>query len=397
MNKIIILGICFLISSLMLTGCVTEQQEGFQYRGVHTWVSTFLPDINYGFNQQDADIMNDWGANCISISITWAGLDHSDYSNGFEPDEQVIGNWQTGEGYSELSLERLHSYVDMAESNGLKTILVAQPISEHAHDSTTDWAQKYGSDFITFNTQPGNTPIPGLDRFCNFLKFITKEFPNSAIVPWHFPYHKDANSVTDEVKEEFYSVTLPTMLEAIRKVDPDRDVFLYPLQQGLGYVDGKHTPTAGYNDIPYIEGDEHVYYGMNSHDGYINVPEGSRWGHIARVGEQWSYDMEEFNRQWQPAVDFKEKHPKAKLVCTEWIGIAVQPDNPICETCGDRPIDQTRLDWSNAMFEKAEELEMSWTYWGYLHCPMGPNIAENPFNKEDCSESEIAELIDEWL
>jgi hypothetical protein len=107
--------------------------------------------------------------------------------------------------------------------------------------------------------------------------------------------------------------------------------------------------------------------------------------------------MIEFNRQWQPAVDFKEAHPKAKLICTEWIGLSVQTYSG-CSSCGDRPVKQSRLDWAEEMFKKANELDLSWCYWSYVHMPLPGSSyihAENPI-ESDGSENIMSQIIKEY-
>ena len=376
------------------------------FRGVTAYIMSFRPGENYGIDQTDIDRFIRWGCNCVRIPCTWAGLDGSDYSNGLEPDEFVVGNPDTGEGYSSLSAGRLHSVVDLIEQNGLSVWLGFQPIKRNPYNDPYDWVQKYGNSFIVYNEQPTypgypQTPLPGRERYMNFLRWICNEFPNVHIDPWLFPYHMQGNLLPNpSIEYNFYHVTQPDLMQAIRQADidagrPPRQIMLHPLIQGLWTnEDGKRRITGGlYPGLqPFYPDDPDVFYGFNTHDGDIG-----NCGGIARVNDRWDYDYDVLNDNWNGAVLFKQNHPTAKLMCQEWIGLVVHPTD-ICPTCGERPINQSRVDWVKAMWDKGISLGSSWTYWAYLHQPLpggGPQMPENPL-QTDGTENEIAQIISDY-
>ena len=140
----------------------------------------------------------------MEIPINWAGTDDPNYYNGFEPNESIIGNPVTGEGYSSLSLGRLRSIVNLVQQNGLHVWFNSQPIKQGTVADAHNWAQQYGNSFITFNEQPSGTPMPGRDRYKNFIKYICNQFPGVSIDPWFFPYHKDAARLPNPTIERAY-------------------------------------------------------------------------------------------------------------------------------------------------------------------------------------------------
>jgi hypothetical protein len=380
---------------ILLSGCVNIQPEPTIYHGITLGLMSFRPDENYGCTQTDIDNFKAWGVDSVGIQVCWAGKDGSDYTNGIEPNENIVGNPITGEGYSQASLSRLHAVVDLIEANGMYVWLLLQPIGKGTVDNPDDWAQKYGNSFITFNEKPTGTPMPGRDRFINFIKLLCNEFPNAGIAPWWFAYHMDSSRLPNTaIETAFYDICQPAMINAIRETDElagrlPREIAIYPLLQGIWTNDdGVKRCTGGLMEQPYYD-DEHILYGLNSHDG-----DAGRWGWIVRENERWNYNMAKFNDQWAGAVYFKERYPEARLVCHEWIGLCIHSYTGHT-SCGERPINKTRMDWTKAMFEKAIELDMSWTYWGYLHQPLpgGPGPSPEDPIESDGTPNEMAYVI----
>lgn len=409
---------------------IQVQPQNPLYRGTTTGLQTYLgagAPHYYGVCQTDIDRAIAMGCNIMGLTVTWPGNDSSSYDGALEPDEIVLGNPDLSQhgpgydGYSAISLARIHSVVDRIENSGLPVLLVTKTckggasgysatynrwtdsgntarneIVDYVYNGTTYQINGYGADYVNLDTQP-NTSVPsGRTRYNNFLKLLCDEFPNAGILPHCFPYHmsgsllSSSNPLLEARWHAYYDSNgaQKSHYDTIRQRDiekgrPPRLIVLEPLLQGIwipgtgstSYVTGGLYWTAGSDSQnghwngkiqqPYYN-DPLVFYAVNTHNG------GDYFGNIAREGIDWDYNMTQFDAQWSGAQWWHQNHQPSNLFNWEYIGLCIREyfhagsgsEHGGNYTLAERPIDASRIAWVKACFDKAIEYDMGWTYYG---------------------------------
>lgn len=341
------------------------------------------------------DMLVSWGINSIYIRIRWGSTVDT---CGLEPDESTVGDPGTGAGYSQSTIQKIQTQINLAQAHGLSVWLGFQDVLKKTcpPEGYAGWQDPYGSDFINLNTQPtrcvgsGLTPMPGRDRFLRLLEYTCKIFPtNIGIIPWDFPYH--SGSISSAARTQFYafpSGSQALLIQQIRNADalhhpndPPRLISATPIQQGStpDYPTEELDYQHFYNEGPPWYG-ENIYYAFDSHDsGYTWAPKTSCWGYICRAADpgtgyitHWDYNLQNFDAMWYGVVDFRAAHPTAKFICYEWIGI-VNQGTPTIPGANDRPMDPSRLAWAHQLYVKAREIGgvsvMYFDWWGTSSTP----------------------------
>lgn len=299
------------------------------------------------FTEEDYARIKSWGCDAVLYSIWWSK---------FEPYEDQIGV------YDQDNIDFLKSQIAMARRHGLKTVISMRPAWGSDPQSWQGWSSFLGFNYVFFDEQ-------GRQRYCNMLKKVAETFDIDALCPVHFPYHRYAE--TDEEKENYYRVAFPAFLNAIRDVS-NIPVIFSPVNQGVGYVNGDRLTTGEYTRLtPYA--DPNIIYNINSHD--------AEYWKIAGMGEAWDGNLARLNEHFQPAVDFKNAY-NIPLISIENISLDIHSRNP------QRPIEQSRLAWAEAILKKQQELDISWFYWRYENPPTNQSPIE-----ADGSDNAVAQLI----
>ncbi len=355
----------------------------------------------------DYERIKSWGLNTVMFGYMWSYI---------EDDPMVPGNPDTGEGYRQDRLQILEDEIEQARSYGLYTIIAPRICYNPNNSEMKSYHYPWKvdgvyvgptHDYVSLNLDYCSNPetgehyidglAPGRDRYANHLNYIAQRFPDTGIAVWHFPYHQqsvDTEQIPDVNRRDiYYQETLPAMYQAIRSVDENRLIVLVPIHQGARSVNGVKTITGEYAYFDqYIDyfpiDDKKTFWECNTHDGaYARECRGC----VSGKDDEWDYDYEQLDEQWQPAADFKTNYD-VNLISIESIGLVIHPcTNDACPQCGIRPIDQSRLDWTEAMLQKQDELDMSWIYWRYEKSP----ITETP-QEEDGSNTSIADLLTEY-
>lgn len=322
------------------------------------------------FTDEDYARLKSWNLNSVLFNWHW-GADPI----GPEPNEFAPGI------YSEANLQKMEQQIALARAHGLYPFIGIQNSFDQQTPppSWIGWPDPYGGDYINLNTADASGTL-GRDRYVALLRMLAHRFPDCGFDVWSFPYHAQPEhreyNEPDLMRETtFYTVTQPLLYRTIREIRPTAPIVLNPMFQGVRRIDGEDVMTGGLTMQPYID-DRNVYYGFNSHNG--------GYGRMVRLCEDWDRDMAKLDRQWQPLVNFKAQHPRAQTICIEWIGLYIH------DPCSERPIRQSRLDWAEAQFQKADETRSSWMYFRYL----SPGVAGPGSPLElDGTETAIVDLI----
>lgn len=354
-----------------------------RFHGMMLSVAPWAP-----YTQSDFGRFKRWGLNSVCTYLYWGSY--------LEPIEELAGNYGTANGnvtgsptfeeYGTTFVAYIQNIISLARANGMYPFIGVQ-----THFSPppglgewwVGWCGKYGSDYVNFNNVQDLSGSYGRDRYINMLKWLVQTFPDVGINAWHFPYHQqgDIAQLPDRV-DAFFNTTQPALLSAIRSLNPTLPVFLNPTQQGAWTGADNYTRATGALAYQRNFNDPNVTYGYDSHDG------NSTWSGICRSGNEWNYDMVEFNDQMQTGVDFLQSNPNARLGCIEFVGLGFDH-----LSTPPSPISQSRLDWCRTHFEWAKKYDADWWYWIYL---------PPPYTQGDCpteidgSDTKLTDMITEY-
>mgnify|MGYP003681892213 CR=1 FL=1 len=316
-------------STISSYGVVTEATEREVYYGFTCGGDDFIYER---YRSEDFRKIKQWGFNCLMVTIWW-----SEY---IEQDKDSVGV------YNEQNLQSLRRSVDLALSEGLKVIISGRvcynPSTEVGWDG---WATH---DYVNLQDE-------GLNRYAKFWEMMVQRFPDCMYCLWHFPYHKQG--VSEEARNRYYTITIPTLLNAVRKYSNNKVVFV-PIHQGAT----KNGETADYYLTADPIDDDNIIYGLGHMMPWNVIDYGA-----------WNYDIERLDKAFAGVKRWTETF-KLPMMSVEYA--------PLAWVRG-KSIEESRLACLSESLSRMSLYNVGWMYWRLsLAQKGGDNILANIDNFE---------------
>jgi len=321
--------------------------------------------------------LRSWGLNAVNYIANW------DFHLEPSETEPYV--------YEPRLMAELPNQIELALKNGI------QPFIDISVGTGTGWTGTKGGDYVNFN-QVDAAGLGGRDRYIALLKTIAKLHPKLGIDVWLFPYHGQVNLIGRngevaggmERARILHQETLPALYRAVRE-ETDAPIYVIPVWQGQwsDMTTGVYDMVEGWG-WPFAE-DRKLYLGF-SNKGTFNPA-----NQAITNGGEWNYNYARVDRDFQPLLNFKARHPNVVggYVCPE--SIALRIHNGSYPEAAVRPVKQSRLNWARYLFEKMRQNDLSWSHfdlgWWYRGATGlgGYSILES-----DGHDSEVSLLMSEY-
>jgi hypothetical protein len=307
-------------------GAITEAEV---YRGFACDEASFI----YGkYTREHFREIKQWGFDCVLVTFWWTG--------SIERNKGAVGV------YSEQNLQGLRRSVDLVLNEGLKVIISGRvcydPYTEVGWDG---WATH---DYVNMHDE-------GLNRYAKFWEMIVQRFPDCMYCLWHFPYHKQGAS--EEARNRYYTVTFPTLLNAVRKYSDNKVIFV-PIHQGAT----RNGETSDYYLTANPIDDDNIIYGLGHMMPWNVIDYGT-----------WNYDIERVDEAFAGVKRWTQTF-KLPMMSVEY--------TPLAWVRG-KIIEKSRLACLSEILNRMSLYNIGWMYWRLsLTQKGGDNILANIENFE---------------
>jgi hypothetical protein len=300
--------------------------------------------------------IKNWGCNTIIINVWWSGTRGP--TEPFEDQPYV---------YNEEGLSTLLTLIRMAREAKLKIIIQVRVCYDPEYtknDSHTifGWTTH---DYVVFN-QKDKSGIKGLERFSNYLEWLSKNVCQETnvigIEPWHYPYHRQ--KIDSEKVHKYFSDIVPAMIKAVRK-HSEKIIFISPPHLGHFNYNEHPGPFNGTN-IVYTTGGYGYHY-------IVSDPDSAKW----------DFDKSALNHPHKSWRTFRDKY-NVPIMSTEGPGIA--------QHNFEKPLPKDRLELFDAVLTICDDMS-GWIIHMYTASEDPWGVLENkePLNPE--SEGPVIEII----